>query len=100
MIRWMRSAKISSGKAAQALQWSKEILEFTKKYKGVSNTQVFFQSFGESGTVWWCADYESLANWEEVSQQIFADPAWWQKMDEAAGLFIEGSVNDTVMRSF
>ena len=99
MIRWMRSAKIASGKAAQAMQWAKEILEFTKKYEGVAGAEVFYDSFGDVGTLRWCADYDDFAAWEKVSNQVFADAEWWQKMDEASGLFIEGSVKDIVMRS-
>ena len=100
MIRWTRSARIAPGKLVEALQFSTEIIEYTKKYEGVSNANVFLDSFGEVGTIRWFADYDDFASWEKVSNQIFADPEWFKKMDAIKDLFIPGSTHDLVMRSF
>ena len=100
MIRWIRSARIAPGKLVEALQFSTEIIEYTKKYEGVSDANVFLDSFGEVGTIRWFADYENFASWEKVSNQIFADPEWFQKMDAIKDLFIPGSTHDLVVRSF
>jgi hypothetical protein len=99
MIRWMRSARIAPGKLVEALKFSTEIVEYTKKYEGAANVGVFLDSFGEVGTIRWCADYEDFASWEKISNQIFADPEWFQKMDAIKDLFIPGSTHDLVMRS-
>jgi hypothetical protein len=95
----MRSARIAPGKLVEALKFSAEIVEYTKKYEGAANVGVFLDSFGEVGTIRWCADYEDFASWEKVSNQIFADPEWFQKMDAIKDLFIPGSTHDLVMRS-
>lgn len=76
MIRWMRSAQIASGKSVHALQWAKEILEYTRKYEGVSKAEVFYDAFGDMGTLRWCADYPDLASLEKVQTQIVSDPEW------------------------
>ncbi len=99
MIRWMRSARIAPGHLVEALKFSTEIAEYTKKYEGVANASVFLDSFGEVGTIRWCADYEDFASWEKISNQIFADPEWFQKMDAIKDLFIPGSTHDVVMRA-
>ena len=99
MIRWMRSARIAPGKIVEALKFSTEILEYTKKYEGVADASVFLDSFGEVGTIRACADYEDFASWEKISNQVYADPEWFQKMDEIKDLFIPGSTHDVVMRS-
>ncbi|MBW1837183.1 MAG: hypothetical protein JRI99_09600 [Deltaproteobacteria bacterium] len=91
MIRLMRSARIAPGKLVEALKFSTEIVEYTKKYEG--------DSFGEVGTIRWCADYEDFASWEKISDQMFADPEWFQKMDAAKDLFMPDSNHVVVMRS-
>ena len=100
MIRWMRSARIAPGKYAEAIQFATEIVEYVKKkYEGAPDTGVFADSFGEIGTIRWCADYADFASWEKVQSQMVADPEWWQKMDAIKDLFMPGSAHDVVMRS-
>jgi len=84
----------------EAIQFATEIVEYVKKkYKGAPDTGVFIDSFGEAGTIRWCADYADFASWEKVQNQIVADPEWWQKIDAIGDLFISGSVHDVVMSS-
>ena len=47
MIGLMRSARIAPGKLVEAVKFSKEIVEYTKKYEGVADAGVFLDSFGE-----------------------------------------------------
>jgi hypothetical protein len=95
----MRSARIAPGKLVEALQFSTEIVEYTNKYEGITDVGVYLDSFGEVGTIRWCADYDDFASWEKISNQMFADPEWFQKMDAIKDLFIPGSTHDVVMRS-
>ena len=99
MIGLMRSARIAPGKLVEAVKFSKEIVEYTKKYEGVADAGVFLDSFGEVGTIRWCSDYEDFASWEKISDQMFAAPEWFQKMDAAKDLFIPGYNHVVVMRS-
>ena len=100
MVRWMRSAQIAPGKYMEAMQFAKEISEFSQKYEGASSVGVFLDSFGEVGVIRWFVDYENLASLEKIQDQIMADPEWFKKVGEATELFIEGSSYDVVMRNF
>jgi len=99
MVRWMRSAQIAPGKYLQAMEFAKEISEFSQKYEGASSVGVFLDSFGSVGTIRWFVDYENLASFEKISDQIMADPEWFKKIEEATDLFIEGNTYDEVMRA-
>ena len=99
MIRWARSARISSGKYfPQAMQWAKEIAEFVnKKYK--IQVSVYMDSFGEIGTIRWFCDYADLAAMEKVGNQLNTDQEYWQRVIQASDFIMQGSVYDTVMRA-
>ena len=99
MVRWMRSARIAPGKNIEAMQFAMEITEYAKnKYEGAPGASVYLDSFGEVGTIRWMTDYEDLASFEKVSNQVRADQEWWQKMDAIKDLFIPGSIHDVIMR--
>jgi len=99
MIRWTRSLRIASGKNfPQAMQWAKEITEFLNK-KHKIQLSVYLDSFGEIGTIRWFGDYADLATMEKVGNEINTDQEYWQKVIQAADLFIQESVYDTVMRA-
>lgn len=99
MIRWTRSAEISSWKyIPKAIQWAKEMAELVSK-KHKIQVSVYMDSFGEIGTIRWFCDYEDLASMENVAKQLTADQEYWQKVFEASDFFIQGSAYDTVMRS-
>ena len=98
MVRFTRSGRIVRGKFPQAMQFAKEITEFVNnKYK--IQMSVYMDSFGEVGTIRWFADYADLAALEKVGNQLLVDQEYWQKINQSAELFIQGSVFDTVMRS-
>jgi hypothetical protein len=100
MIRWMREARIASGKYIPAMTWSKEIAEYVKKVKELSSIQVFVDVFGEGGTVRWIVDYEDLAALEKAQNQFRDDQEYWKRLEQAQGLFLDGSTYDVVMREF
>ena len=98
MIRWMSVARISAGKGIAAVAFAKEMAEFAKKYKGAPPVHVYADSFGEVGTIRWCADYNDLAALEKVGDEVMADEAYLKKMEEATDLFVEGSHRTVIMR--
>jgi uncharacterized alpha/beta hydrolase family protein len=99
MIRWTRSAKVSSAKnMPKAVQWAKEVAEFiTKKYK--IQVSVYMDSFGDVGTIRWFCDYEDLAAVEKLGKQLIADQEYLKRLAETDDLFMQGSVYDTVMQA-
>ncbi len=98
MIRWMSTARISAGKGVAAFQWVKEIIELSMKIKGAAQPGVYADFFGEPGTIRVFADYDDLAAFEAVSSQLLVDEAYLKKMEEAAGLFVDGSHRTVIMR--
>ena len=98
MIRWTRSARIVPAKFMEAMQWAKEIAEFTNKKHGTKTT-VYLDSFGEYGTIRWFWDCDDLATLEKVGSQLFADQEYLQRISRGPDLLVPGSVVDTVMRA-
>jgi hypothetical protein len=98
MIRWTRSARIVPAKFLEAMQWAKDIAEFTNKKHGTKTT-VYLDSFGEYGTIRWFWDCDDLATLEKVGYQLFADPEYLQKISRGPELLMPDSVVDTVMRA-
>ena len=98
MVRWMREARIASGKYIPAITWSKEITEYVRKVSEISSLELFIDVFGETGTVRWIVDYEDLATLEKAQAQLRENQEYWQKLEQAQGLFIDGSGYDVVMR--
>ena len=95
MVRWTRSARMIHGKEAQAIQWTKELVDWAnKKYGG--DLSVYMDCFGEVGTLRWFADFENLAAVETRLQQVMSDQEYWQRASQIHTLF-EGSIFDTVM---
>jgi hypothetical protein len=99
MIRWTRSAKISSGKyMPRAMQWAKEVAEFVSKKHNIQ-VSVYVDSFGEIGTIRWFCDYEDLGAMEKVGNQLNTDQEYWKRVSEASDFIMLGSVYDTVMQA-
>ena len=81
----------------QAISWIKELQGYLKE-KYDANVEVYGDVFGEVGTVRWIIDYEDLAALENAQKQIMEDQEYWQKLEKTPDLFIQGKVNDVVMR--
>jgi hypothetical protein len=56
-------------------------------------------SVGEVGTIRWFNDYTDLAAFEKVRSQILADQEYFQRVNQAADLLVQGSGFDTVMHT-
>ena len=53
MVRWMRKARIASGKFIPAISWSKDITEYVKKVKEMAAVEVYIDIFGKGGLFLW-----------------------------------------------
>jgi hypothetical protein len=96
MVRWMRTARAVGTKVPQAIQWAKEVAEYVNTKQG-GELRVSVDAFGEYPTIRWFADVESLAFLEQRLGEIMVDQGYWQLIAKAEGLFVEGTINDTVM---
>jgi NIPSNAP protein len=102
MVRWMRSARISdAGKFVEAVAWAKEVAAFVEKKHKAPKIGVYVDAFGHMGTIRWVVDYDNLASLEATQTGILGDSEYFQKVREAAdkGLFMQGQIEDIVMRA-
>ncbi len=102
MIRLQWTARISRGKNQGAIQWAKQVAEYLKsKYPQILAIAAYEEHFGNVNTIHVFSDYESLATLESVEAQYPSDAAFqalFNKSNEA-GLFIEGSIHGTLVKS-
>ena len=101
MVRWMRSARIKNGgKFVEAVTWAKEVAAFAEKKYNTPRVNVYTDIVGQSGTIRWIIDYDDLAEFEKVQAKGMGDPEYFAKLKEAESkqLFIEGQVEDVMMR--
>ena len=102
MIRLQWTAKISRGKNQGAIQWAKETAEYLRsKYSGILAIAAYEEHFGNVNTIHIISDYESLATLESVEAQFPSDATFvdLSKKSNEAGLFIEGCIHGTLLRS-
>lgn len=102
MVRFQRRLLVSGGKEREAMQWATEICQYLQKnYKGVSTVGAYVELFGKVGAIHWFADYENLAALDAANVQLMGDERYWERLTKAnkAGLFIEGSGQDTLTQS-
>jgi len=102
MIRLQWTARISRGKNQGAIQWAKETTQYLQsKYPMILEIAAFEEHFGDVNTIHIFTDYESLATLESVEAQYPSDAAFQAllKKSNEAGLFIEGSIHGTLVKS-
>jgi hypothetical protein len=99
MLRHVWAGKIASGKFAKAVEWIPRVKDFYKKYEGIPKIESFLNMFGESGGLVLMSDYKDLAAFQKIFDQALSDPGYAKLSEEAAGLFVEGSINTYIMRS-
>ena len=102
MIRLQWTARISRGKNQAAIQWAKATAEYLKsKYPQILAMAAYEEHFGNVNTMHLFSDYDSLATLEAVEAQYPSDAAFLDLMNKSneAGLFIEGSIHGTLVKS-
>jgi hypothetical protein len=102
MIRLQWTARISRGKNPGAIQWAKELADYLRsKYPGILAIGAYDEHFGNVNTIHIISDYENLATLEAVESQFPSDLAFQDLFNKSneAGLFIEGSIHGTLLKS-
>ena len=99
MVRFVRTIRVKGGRMMEAISWAKEMAAHVQKKYGVEKVQVYMQSFGDISSIHWTAEYADLAALEKTQLQILADPDYFKRIVAAMpDLFVDGSVNDLVLR--
>ena len=99
MIRFQRSLRIAQNRDLEAITWSKEITTFLNGKYSETNVQVFAQRFGMIDTIAWQLDLDSLASLDKYQKTLNADEEYLAQVNKTAGLFMEGSIFDTVFET-
>ena len=102
MVRLQWTARISRGKNREAIMWAKETAEHLRvTYPDILAVAAYDEHFGNVNTIHIFSDYESLATLEAVEAQYPSDAAFQDlfKKSNEAGLFIEGSIHGTLVKS-
>jgi len=99
MIRFHRSIQSARSNAGAAITWAKEVTDYLNgKYTG-TNVQVFAQRFGDVSTIVWEADFDTLASLDDYQHSLNTNEEYWALVAKSEGVFVEGSVYDTVLES-
>lgn len=98
MYRFVRSARVK-GSFTDAVKWAKETAEYINSKYSPPKLSVYTGMFGDVNTVFWEASRNDLASIQSVFEKLAADPGYLALVSKATGLFIEGSVHDSVMGS-
>ena len=96
-LLFTREACIKDGKRMEAIQFAKEIIAYGNEKDPQSKGRIYTEIFGAVGKIIWIYEGKDLATFERGHKQFMADPAYRAILAKGAGLFIEGSVNDTLM---
>jgi hypothetical protein len=99
MYRHVWAGKIASGKFAKAMEWVPRVKEFYQKYDKMPKIETYLNMFGESGGLIFMADYKDFAAYQKIVDQVLSDPGYAKLGEEAANIFVEGSINTFIMRS-
>lgn len=99
MIRWQRSIRSSGARNIEAVQWAKEVTDYINKTHPDRTVQVFSARFGDVNMLVWHVDAEDLVALDKYQQSFDTDQGYWEMIQKAAGLFIEGSLYDSVFET-
>ena len=102
MIRLQWTGRISRGKNRDATQWAREVADYLRsKYPKILEIAAFEEHFGNVNTIHIFSDYADLATLEAVEAQYPSDAGFQALFKESneEGLFIEGSIHGTLVKS-
>ena len=93
----IREALVKGGKMREAVQFAKEIMEYDRNLLPNSKGRLYMEVFGDYGKIYWIIENKDLATIQSNTRKLRTDPGRRAILQKAAGLFIEGSVHDTLM---
>ena len=99
MLRFQRSLRARGGKGREAAAWAQEVTTYLNGKLAQTNLKVFTHRFGDVNTITWQADFDSLASLNDYQQAVDGDKGYWQLVDKSEGLYLEDSIQDTVLES-
>jgi len=99
MIRFQRLIRTARGRGLEATQWAKDITAYVNAQRPEANLQVFSLRFGDINTIVWQVDFDNLTALDQYQQFLNTNEGYWAWIRKSVDLFMEGSVDDTVLES-
>ena len=93
--RFNRTLMTGVGQAAVARDFAARITNHVNETLGMTmewGVQVF-----DEGRIVWTAEYPTLAAYEQDLEKLTADATYWKLSQEAKGMFVDGSLKDTLV---
>jgi hypothetical protein len=91
----MRKATVAAAPGA-AREFAARVTEYVNERHGLSVS--YGAEINGDANIYWYADYESLGADEQALGSIMGDTEYWDKVvPESEGLFVPGSVHDTMV---
>jgi hypothetical protein len=100
MIKRIISLKPVGAKAQEARQFAKEVNDFINKKHPKISSEVYMEKYGEVGTIYFIALFESIGQMEETMAATGADEKYQVLATKGLGLFVDGSLKMTLMETF
>ena len=95
MVRFTRTAVAAIGMFPEAIEFAKEISAYMRANFG-TNTKVFADT---EGSIYWITDYADFSEFGRIRAAVTSDEGYWARIKKAQDLFLDGSVQDTVITS-
>lgn len=90
------TATVAAGHVSEAMAWSTQMMEFAAGATGMG-TILATASAGSFFDIAWIGGADSGAAVDDANAALMADPDYLARMDQAGGLFVDGSATRTVM---
>jgi len=99
MVTVLRSGAIAPGKTAEALAFAHQMKKLIKEKYGVT-IELLLPVGGNPARIAFKSNYENLGEWETISAKFLADAEYQAAITSNSAVFLPGSVNDDIWRSF
>ncbi len=98
MVTLIRTAEVNGvDKRQKALEWAKKAAQYVNGKFGLTDVEVGIEVYGNVGRVFWIGRENSLESLAQGALESMGDEAYLQLEAQTAGLFVPGSVHDTVI---
>ena len=96
-ILLVREALIKSGKQGEAIQLARELMSYEKGKLPGSKRRVYLEILGDVGKIFWVSEHTDFATMARNQRTLMEDPGLRALLSKSVGLFVEGSMHDTIM---
>lgn len=98
MVTFIRKVDVNGvDKQQKALEWAHTAAEYVDGKFGFSGVECGVEMYGSAGRMYWIGRQESLESLGRGAAQALTDQGYQQLLLKGVGLFVPGSVLDTVI---